>query len=361
MVGVDLPPSGSRGAHEPHRRPAGSAAHAATWEFFETADPAEACEFLGLAYSASMRVGAVGDEQFVRHIRRDFGPFCVNDVFMGMEARYEVSPIGSLVIVQPRMGWAEHRWADTVERVSPGDIAVVAPPHLPFTTHVRDLDTGSVQLSQRLLMRSAGFAEHQPESALRFTATQPSSAGLADQWADSVTRVRSALAASAAAVNEPLAVGNIARGLAESALLAFPHTGAPVPTPADSHDATADAVTRAVAFIEENAHIDIGLVDIAAAIRVTPHALRIAFARHHPTSAVGCLRGVRLGRAHFDLLDAVSPVPADGPSAVAVRQEATDAALLAGVGARWGFTSHADFSASYHHRYGVSPEDTLAV
>src|ERR1700743_155854 len=64
---------------------------------------------------------------------------------------------------------------------------------------------------------------------------------------------------------------------------------------------------RAIAFIHENAHHDIGLSDIAAAINVTPRSVQYTFRRHLATTPLEYLRRVRPDRAHRALQ---APAPA---------------------------------------------------
>src|ERR1700754_1147057 len=55
---------------------------------------------------------------------------------------------------------------------------------------------------------------------------------------------------------------------------------------------------RAIAFIHDNAHRDIALTDIAAAIGVTPRSVQYTFRRHLGSTPLEYLRWVRLNRAH---------------------------------------------------------------
>ncbi len=312
---------------------------------FETADLDAGREFMNAAYGTSLRMSGTEGDQLIRHARYDFGPFCVDDVTLSMETGYDADPLESLAVVEPRTGWVEHRWEGGGERVGPGEIAVIAPPDRPFTALAHNLDFGSVVLDQSLLTEVAGLAEDQPADTLHFTGLQPASPALADHWRTTVGYVRRVLATSPEAMSEPLVLGNVARTVAAGALVTFPNTGAGESTSQDGGDATPGAVRRAVAFIEANAHLDIGLSDMATAARVTPRALQIAFARHHDTGPWGCVTRIRLDRAHFDLLAA----------------DPDDDATVAAVAARWGFAKSANFAARYHDVYGVSPESTLAI
>ena len=112
--------------------------------------------------------------------------------------------------------------------------------------------------------------------------------------------------------------------------------GAPGPPPTN--------VCSAVAFIEARAAEPIGLADIAAAARLSPRALQVAFRKHLGTTPLGHLHAVRMSRVHADLLAAR---PGDGQTVSAVAN-------------RWGFSQLSRFARDYKQRYGVSPRDTLS-
>ena len=99
---------------------------------------------------------------------------------------------------------------------------------------------------------------------------------------------------------------------------------------------------RAIDFIDDYAHTEIALADIAAVAHVTPRALQLAFRRQLKTTPIGYLLGVRLERAHLELTAA-------HPSTSTVRE----------IAQRWGFRHSGRFARQYRQRYGVYPEDTL--
>ncbi|NLU75492.1 AraC family transcriptional regulator [Streptomyces sp. HNM0575] len=329
-----------------------TATHAPTRGVFESNDLELTREFVNYAYGNDLRFRSFGEDRFFKHVRDDFGSFAMEDVRLDMDADFDVDPLPVFVVIEINSGWREHRWGDTVQRAGPGDLCANAPPHRAYCSRVHSPDFRSVVLSQSLLARTGGFTEDQPGRALRFTGTQPASPGLADQWRTTAAHVRDLLGAGSDALKEPLVTANLARHLAQSALNTFPNTGGPQLTSADGADATPGAVRRGIAFMEEYAHTDIGLAEIATAARVSTPALQIAFARHHSTTPFGHLRAVRLDRAHFDLLACK-----DDEETGAARDPAT----VASVAARWGYASTADFTASYRHAYGVSPDETLAA
>ncbi|HZE18313.1 MAG TPA: helix-turn-helix transcriptional regulator [Mycobacterium sp.] len=99
---------------------------------------------------------------------------------------------------------------------------------------------------------------------------------------------------------------------------------------------------RAIAFIEDNAHTDIAVTDIAAAIYVSPRGLQYMFRKHRDCTPMEYLRRVRLHYAHLEL--------------VAGNRGTTTVGEIA---RRWGFGHLGRFAVSYRQAYGESPHVTL--
>jgi transcriptional regulator GlxA family with amidase domain len=99
---------------------------------------------------------------------------------------------------------------------------------------------------------------------------------------------------------------------------------------------------RALEYINDNAHLDITLRDIAAAVNVTPRSVQYTFRRHLGMTPLEYLRRVRLERAHRELQTA-------DPSSDTVM-------AIAG---RWGFSHAGRFSRVYKQVFGMSPSRTL--
>ncbi|PRH80440.1 AraC family transcriptional regulator [Streptomyces solincola] len=140
-----------------------------------------------------------------------------------------------------------------------------------------------------------------------------------------------------------LVVATAVRHLAAVTLASLPNTTmAEEEHRLDSRDAGTDTLRRAMAYIEDNAHRDISLADIAAAAFVTPRAAQYAFRRHASTTPLGYLRRVRLDRAHADL-----------------RAADPRTASVSAVAMSWGFVHQGRFAAAYRTAYGVPPSATL--
>jgi transcriptional regulator GlxA family with amidase domain len=112
--------------------------------------------------------------------------------------------------------------------------------------------------------------------------------------------------------------------------------------PYDRTDHQPALLRRAIEFMESNVANDIGLVDIADAVHVTPRAVQYMFRRHLETTPLQYLRRLRLHYAHNELV-------------VADRMHQT----VTGIAVRWGFVHTGRFAVLYRQHYGQSPHDTL--
>lgn len=145
------------------------------------------------------------------------------------------------------------------------------------------------------------------------------------------------------AMSVPLIRAEAARAAATTLLWSFPgtfldHTSTHEPGPV-----SLGPIRRAVGFIEEHLGEPVGVVEIAAAARLSPHGLVVAFRRQLGTTPRAYLQTRRLEAAHHDLLEA-SPV---------------DGATVAAIAHRWGFADQQRFTAEYRAHYGCSPTTTL--
>ncbi|MFF0744302.1 helix-turn-helix transcriptional regulator [Streptomyces sp. NPDC004111] len=126
-------------------------------------------------------------------------------------------------------------------------------------------------------------------------------------------------------------------------LRAFPYR---VPTgfPGDGcDDARPVILRRAIAHIEEHAHTDLSVADIAESAHVSVRTVQCAFRRHLDTTPMGYVRRVRLAHAHAELV------------AAGAGSETT----VTAVAARWGFFQPGRFASVYRGVYGCLPHETL--
>lgn len=176
----------------------------------------------------------------------------------------------------------------------------------------------------------------------RLTGSAPVSATANTQLVAAMDYVCDAMANNAESMRYPLIAAAAQRYLAASVLAAFPNTAALEIASADPRDTAPVLLRRAITFIDENAHTDITLADIAAAVYITPRAMQYMFRKHRDCTPMEYVRQVRLHHAHLDL--------AAGDHT---------ATTVGDVARRWGFGHLGRFALRYRMTYGESPHTTL--
>jgi AraC-like DNA-binding protein len=285
--------------------------------------------------------GARPGDRF-HHSRIQAGRFALDHSRLPPWLRFDLDPLGVLVVGAMAGGRIERHCAGREERIGPQDVFICSYPDTGARMITHDLDDHfSTVLDLSLLAQVASADGPGRPAPIRFTGLCPLSHAAARQWRSTYSYVDLTLS-NQDAVRQPLIVGAAGRLLAAAALATFPNTALVDPTAQDRRDAAAPTLRRAIAFIEERACDDLSVADIAAAAAVTIRAVQLAFRRHLDTTPMAYLRQVRLDRAHQELLRC-------DPGAETV----------AAVAARWGFTSHSKFTAAYRRTFGVPPSHTL--
>lgn len=198
------------------------------------------------------------------------------------------------------------------------------------------LDARSVEETARELLGAPAFG-------LRFTGSTPVSPQMTRYWLAQVRHFHRDLLPNAEALRTPLVRAEAFRSLAAALLHCFPNTFLAQPAPSESTSALPAQLRRAVAFVDEHLHEDVGLAEIAAAARMSPRGLQAAFRRELGRTPVGYLREARLDAARQDLL----------------RADPTEGGTVAAVAARWGFAHPGRFATAYRARFGEPPGATL--
>lgn len=308
---------------------------------FRTRRAEEAGRYLGDAYGLSLRLGAATDGPEYSLVRTEAGAFTDGVVSLPARIEFSTDEVTDLTVVAMSAGLFERTAAGVDERFTAGDVLLVRPGGRPCFARHTGTRCATVNLSAELLAEAAATANPRRPGVPRFTGSAPSDPSLAVLW----TRTRDFVAQTlTSGVTSPLVLGQAGRLLAATALAVFPNTATDEgPLRVDSRDASLGTLHRALAFVDANAHADISLADIAAAVHVTPRALQYAFRGHADTTPLTHLRRVRLARAHADLKAAN---PGTGVT-------------VAGIAARWGFAHQGRFAAAYRRMYGTSPGTTL--
>ncbi|GAB1645697.1 helix-turn-helix transcriptional regulator [Krasilnikovia sp. MM14-A1259] len=308
---------------------------------FATTDPDSAQRYLTAAYDATMAISGDHRAYRFRHVRFDSGPFHLDTLDHRATTEYRCGPVSTVVVGRVHRGVRTD--LDLDERFGPGDLGLHAHADRPYHVRQESVLESVVALPPEAVAEAACNHPDGPLPPLRFTALRPAHPADARRWLRVVDYVSETMRAAPDFITHPLLVGPFTRLLAAALLTAFPNTCLAEPHHHDRTDATPAALTRAVAYIDANADLDITAVDIARAAHVSVRAVQLAFRRHLDTTPTSYLRRVRLERAHQQLLDLK---PGDGIT-------------VAEIAARWGYADRSRFAAAYRTAFGRSPGRTL--
>jgi AraC-like DNA-binding protein len=289
-----------------------------------------------------VRIHSHGEQVWMRLIHGAVGSVSIDRVAFGMDFDADVGPAGPLVFGHVKSGAVGFRTGDTEHWHTTGDVYLAAQPQHGRTSMVRGGEHDQAIIDPALVSRVAQTAPNGAAGTVRFTGYHAFSQQAAAMWKSVFGYVRDAVLTSPGASDHPLLAANAARLLVTAALAAFPNNALADPTAEDRHDGSSATLRRAVAFIDEHAHEDISVADIAEAAHVTIRAVQLAFRRHLESTPTAYLRRVRLEHAHRQLV-AADP---EHESVTAVAY-------------RWGFFSPSRFAAYYREAYGVLPSHSL--
>lgn len=311
-------------------------------EAVETTDLEFAEHILGIAYGTSMQISARGQRRGIRLVHAPLSPsvrFAHSRFAMSLDLTG--TQFGVLTIGHLRDGRLTYRSGGSERHLVPGDVLTVPPGHT-YTATIADTDVETAIIDSALPSQVADAEPGRTQQPVRLTGYQPISPQAAQIWKDTYAYIRDTVLAKPGPARQPLLAGNAARLLVATALAVFPNNALTDPTIEDRHDAHPAALRRAVSFIDDNAHRDISIADIAGAAFVTIRALQLAFRRHLDCTPTVYLRRVRLEHAHRELIDA-------DPGSHSIAETAY----------RWGFSNPSRFAAHYRAAYGVPPSHTL--
>lgn len=289
-----------------------------------------------------VRVEAPGNPPELRLSRLWVGSVRLDQMRFVLDGQAEAEPAGLLMFGHVTSGSVSYGSGGSERRHGPGDVFLAAKPEHPYTARIRHTHIELAVIDPRLADQVAATALGHSPRPVRFTGYGAVSPQAAGSWKRTYAYLRRQAKASPGVAGHPLLAGNAARLLVAAALTTFPNSTMTSPAASDRPDVSAAALRRAVCFIDEHAHEDIGTAQVAAAAHTSVRALQLAFRRHLDTTPMNYLRRTRLARARHEL-------------------EAADPArtTVTAIAFRWGFTSLSRFTAYYRAVYGVRPSDTL--
>jgi len=296
-------------------------------------------DWLDTAYGTTLRLrGRLGT---VRHHRDDHGAIAFDRLMIDARFAFDSDPMPVLVVVDLLRGTSEYTRDGVTDRIHDGDTVLMSGWDMPFSGSSDFLDVRGTTITAEVLTSAVeDLVPDYPWQHVTFTSYVPHTAEAGARWRATVDQLSAGYPGDGA----PLAQSAATRLLGHTLLHTFPNNvvGDPSAPPrgVDSSDATTATVRRAASFIEDHAHEDVSVAQLARACGVTPRALQYAFRRHLGCTPVAYLRRVRL--------DLVRQALRDG-SALTV----SDAA------ARYGFFNPGRFAAGYREVFHENPSDTL--
>ena len=299
-------------------------------------------QFLIEAYGTAIRIYGDDDRHLLRHQRTNAGALAMETAYQSADLEFEVEPLRKLVVTRTSTSRLERASGAAHRRYGAGEIFIMSEPDRPYTAHWMPGEIQNCIIDPAVLARVAEAGPARRVQPIRFTHLDPQTPEAGARWWATRSHVADLIASPETAA-APLVIASATQLLAAVTLATFSNTALTDPTIEDRHDAHPATLRRAMAFIEENAHRDIAIIDVAAAAFVTVRAVQLAFRRHLGISPLEYLRRVRLDHAHQDLKRAS---PGDGLTVTAVAYQ-------------WGFRSSSRFAAAYREAYGVSPSHTL--
>jgi AraC-like DNA-binding protein len=226
------------------------------------------------------------------------------------------------------------------DRATPGT-SLLAGQRGELHTSWEDVALDVVAMDRRLLNEVAAQITDDESAPVHFLAMTAVSASAACYWRTLVRHLEHDVLARDELIAHPLVRHAVVHQVAVGMLAVFPHT-----TQHRTRRASGAApaiVRRAMEFIHAHAGDPISVTDIAAAARIGPRGLQLAFRRHHDTTPLDYLRRVRLRGVHADLTAANS----------------TRGDTVSTIATRWGFTHPCQFSRTYRRHYGHPSSTTL--
>ena len=289
-----------------------------------------------------VRIDPRGKRRGLRIERATLGPVEFHDVKAGMHFDAVVSGPDMLIFGELTSGRIRHRADGSERHYLPGDVFLAAQPGRAHGSTVHDAQARLAVIDPALPSQVADTAPGRIKAPVRFTAYEAVSPQARRQWTATCRYLRDLLLTDGEDAAGTLVAASAARLLVATALATFPNNALTDPTIEDRHDGSPVTLRRAITFIDEHAHQDISVADIAVAAGVTIRAVQLAFRRHLGTTPTRYLRRVRLDHAHRQLVGA----DPESDSVTAVSYQ-------------WGFASSSRFAAYYRTVYGVSPSTTL--
>ncbi|HWF30461.1 MAG TPA: helix-turn-helix transcriptional regulator [Mycobacterium sp.] len=319
------------------RDPGGRLSQAAIrYEQFRTVDPDAARRFFADAYTPGWQITGLARGSAVVHRRCEADSMTFDKVMIQGRMGCKIPPADSVLVIQPRAG----SLTVTDGPLPNADCPLLVAHGMTCVMQVNAARFDVVSIGADVLHKVAADRLTPLSQQIQFLTWRPRSRAAVRAWHRALDYVTATLA-SADTAQQPLLAAAAAPLLATVLLECYPSN---VTAQQDllSDPAVPETLKDAVTFIHRHAAADVGVVDVAAAVHLTPRAVQYLFRQRLNTTPTEYLRRVRLHRAHQDLMTG-------GRSATTVTE----------VAQRWGFAHTGRFAVLYRQAYGQSPHTTL--
>lgn len=309
-------------------------------ELFDSTDLSETHDFLNRAYT-TMQIAGHGPTTQTRIRRNWLKTVSFDDVAFSYALDYRAAPLDRVCICRVRSGSIFQRFAGIDDVLESGDIALPSWPDTPFSGRV-SMATYEVTMFDTEHLNRVASSNSGATARVRLDSHRPVDARAARQLSATLDYLRKDVLVDPTSRESELVAATAASHLAGVVLATFPNNADTESTTTDRNDATPEALRRAVAFIDDNAQIDIAVSDIGKHVHMTPRGVQYLFRRHLDCTPLEYLRRVRLDHAHHDLTAANR-----------------DTSSVASIAAQWGFAHPGRFAFRYRQAYGKTPRQTL--
>lgn len=301
-------------------------------------DGDDARQWLDASYGAAL--GLHGEMGTVHHQRSTRGAVSFDRLRIDAPVKFDAEAMPALVVVDVLSGEVEYTRRSITDRMSRGGTVLASGWGMPFSGGGNGYDVRNTSISVEAL--TSAIADLDPDRTaadVSFSSFVPRSRAAAAQWRAVVDQ----LGALASTSDNPLAQAELSRFLAHTLLSTFDNNivGAQTGGASTARDATQATVRRAQHVIDERAHDELSMSDIARECAVTPRTLQYAFRRHLDCTPGDYLRQVRLDLVHQVLTDGSGRTVGDAAT-------------------RFGFFNPGRFASEYRQVFGENPRETLA-
>jgi len=291
------------------------------------------------AISAGFGYRVAASSDLVSHRQRVIvgDPVTVADLEWDTEVGLAVDATDELMFVEVRSGaFAFNPWGCD-EVIGEGD-AFVMPPDQELEFRIDHAVASTCSFSAQLLRRVAREVWDDEGVCLAEGTLRPVDAGRHWLWRRTVQEYRRQVLETPDVYGNELLRAEASRFVVVSAISAFGLVTEP-----RREASVSAAVRRATAWVDEHRREPITVQDIAAAARLSPRGLSLAFRRERGQTPMEYVRLARVDGARADLV-AGDPTRGD---------------TVAGIAADWGFSNAGRFTALYRQTYGEPPRRTL--